>query len=109
VSFSSLADGVLLFAVILGGLGYASGQFFSQRRKGQSDALSVALQEVEALRGRATRLESELQEVHSEIEKLRVANETLRNVVVNAEHIDKAVRTALAENNDVLLRLLVKP
>ena len=108
MNFASIADTILVFAVILGGIGYAAGQFFSQRRRGQSDALSVALQEVEAVRNRASRLEKELFEVHGLITKLQLENETLRGVILDSEGVAKALKGALAENNDVLVRLLVK-
>lgn len=52
----------LLIAIgaILGGMGYATGQFLSSRRKGVADALSTALDEVAAMRLRGDRLHEEM-------------------------------------------------
>lgn len=51
---------IALIGVVLGGLGYAAGVFLSSRRRGVSDALSTALDEVAAMRLRADRLAEEV-------------------------------------------------
>jgi len=81
-------EGILSYAiiagVILGGIGYAIGQFTSQRRKGQNDSFELALKEIEVLRQRSDRQDTEMRALHKEMNALRSENEVLRGLLNGA-------------------------
>src|SRR4030065_486848 len=83
---------ILAAGLILGGIGYALGTFSTSRRKGVGESLRTALDEVEAMKLRADRLENEVADLrkaiddnHKVIEKLRKENEILRSVKVSTD------------------------
>jgi hypothetical protein len=78
---SELVDFVLLFGVVLGGIGYGFGQFLAQKRRAQSDALDTALKEVQAMRLRSDRLEAELEDVRAALTTLESENRVLRDLI----------------------------
>ena len=94
---SGLLNTLLIIGVILGGIGYAVGQFASQRRKGQSDALQVALSEIDALRVRAERQQDELTKLREDVARLHAENVTLREVLSGGTFLAEQIRTLIAE------------
>lgn len=78
---------VLGAGAILGGIGYAVGQFLSSRRKGVSDSLATALNEIAALNTRATRLESLLSDQAAELAAVKQENALLRTLVTGGEPV----------------------
>lgn len=76
--FISLAIGT---ATVLGGIGYAIGQFISARRKGLAESLQTAVAEIAVLNGVVTRLEQELHRQADELARVKAENTTLRSVV----------------------------
>ena len=81
----------------LGGIGYALGQFVSSRRKGISDSLDIALQEVEAIKLRALRYEEELKELRAELDTMRTENKTLRDLLVGGAPFVNTLETSIKE------------
>ncbi len=69
---------------VLGGLGYAAGQFVSSRRKGLQDSLTIALAEITLLNGKLSRLESEMARMGVDLSRLQAENVTLRSVITKA-------------------------
>ena len=88
-----------LFAValIIGGVGYATGQFFSQRSKGRSDALNVAMGEIAALQVRADRQGAELVELQATVVKVKAENESLRSLLTGGTFLAEQIRTLVAD------------
>lgn len=72
---------------ILGGIGYAVGQFLSSRRKGVADSLATALNEITALNQRADRLEEQLTDQSAEVTNLKQENMLLRSLVTGGQPI----------------------
>lgn len=83
--------------VMFGGIGYAVGQFFSQRRKSISDSLSTALDEVAAVSLRADRLEEEMHKQATEMAGLRQENGILRGLVTGNAPLLEALSSAKGE------------
>lgn len=81
---------------LVGGLGYAAGQFVSSRRRALSDSLSTALNEVTAYQNKTNRLESELSEVKTEMQQLRNANQVLQQSIASGVHIAPAIEAAMS-------------
>jgi archaellum component FlaC len=88
---------VLGVGVVLGGIGYAVGQFFSARRKGVSDSLATALNEISALNSRAERLEKLAASQASEMANLKSENALLRNLVTGGQPVIDEVDKRAAE------------
>lgn len=88
---------VLVLGVILGGIGYAVGQFTSQRRKGQSEALTVALGEIDALRVRAERQDREVMALRTDVDRLTVENESFRSLLTDGTFLAEQIRTLVAD------------
>lgn len=84
-SFGPTLNLVVVVGVILAGIGYAVGQFWSQRRRGQSDALQVALDEIQALQVRADRQSREISELRARVAELSAENVTLRSLIRGTE------------------------
>lgn len=97
MTLDSALNIVLVLGVVLGGIGYAMGQFLSQRRKGAGEALSVALQEVSALKIRADRLAYELEQVRTDMRKLHAENQTLRNLLSGGTFLAEQIRVLIQE------------
>ena len=74
---------ILIVGVIVAGIGYAAGQFLTQRRKGASDALGVALDEIAALTVRADRLAADVRDLSAQLTAVRAENQTLRGLIVD--------------------------
>jgi hypothetical protein len=95
---SSDPSGWLSFALgagaLLGGIGYAAGQFVSSRRRALSDSLNTALNELTAMKTRADRLDEEVQVLRAEVEQLRQANALLRQAIATGDHIAPAIEAA---------------
>ena len=98
---------ILVVGIIVGGIGYAIGQFSSQKRRGQSDALDVALKEIEALRVRAERQDAEIKQMHMEITKLRAENESFRALLTGGTFLAEQIRTLIAEEVEQGAHLVV--
>jgi hypothetical protein len=81
VEVTSIIIGV---GTVLGGLGYAAGQFVSSRRKGLQDSLTIALAEITLLNGKLSRLESEMARMGVDLSRLQAENVTLRSVITKA-------------------------
>lgn len=96
---------ILVLGVILGGVGYAFGQFTSQRRRGQSDALDVALKEIDALRVRSERQDRELATMRTEVLRLGAENDSFRTLLVGATPTE-AIRMVVAAEVDRILEIL---
>ena len=88
-----------LFAValIIGGVGYATGQFFSQRSKGRSDALNVAMGEIAALQIRADRQGREITQLTAEVVKVQAENESLRSLLTGGSFLAEQIRVLVAD------------
>lgn len=97
MSTDEIINWVLVVGVIVGGIGYAVGQFTSQKRRGQSDALDIALKEIEALRIRAERQEDDMRKMHLEVTKLRAENESLRSLLTGGTFLAEQLRVLIAE------------
>jgi len=100
-------DTVLTIGIIVGGIAYAIGQIITSRRKGQSDALSIALQEVEAIRIKADRLDRELVAVQAEVHALQKENATLRDLISTRSDLDARLISKLEEALDKQTKRLV--
>ena len=74
---------ILIVGVIVAGIGYAAGQFLTQRRKGAADALGVALDEIAALTVRADRLAADVRDLSAQLTAVRAENQTLRGLIVD--------------------------
>lgn len=92
---------------LLAGIGYAAGQLLSSKKKGQSDALGIALEEVEAIKIRADRLEKELDEVKDAMQDLRKENEVLRSVISSRNDLDGKLVQAIEDSVEKQTRRLV--
>jgi hypothetical protein len=75
---------VIGVGTVLGGMGYAAGQFISSRRRGLQDSLTIALAEITLLNGKLTRLEAEMGRMSADLEKLQTENKILRSVITKA-------------------------
>lgn len=108
----SLLQIVLAIGVIVGGLGYAVGQFMSQRRKGGSDALTTAIEEVQAIRIRTDRLEREVGELQEANLRLASENKTMRELLQGgtflAEQLQNLVRAEIVVATDAILAAMIK-
>jgi hypothetical protein len=93
----TLLSRIFAAAMIIGGIGYAVGQFFSQRAKGSSDALSVAMGEIAALQVRADRQGTELADLGTEVLKLRTENESLRSLLTGGTFLAEQIRVLVAD------------
>lgn len=83
--------------VFVGGVGYAIGTFLQQRRKAASDALGIALQEIDALRVRIDRQADELSELRVTMERVSAENETLRSLLSGGTFLAEQIRTLIAD------------
>lgn len=87
---------------ILGGVGYALGQFISARRKGVADSLATALDEIRIARDRIARLEAEMHHQAEETAALRAENAILRGLVSGAAPILEAIEKARTEMEELI-------
>ena len=94
---SDILSRILAIAMIVGGIGYATGQFFSQRAKGRSDALTVAMGEIAALQVRADRQGAELGELQATVVKVKAENESLRSLLTGGTFLAEQIRTLVAD------------
>lgn len=110
LAFASAGD-IINFAIavgaLLGGIGYAVGQLLSSRKKGQSEALRIAVEEVEAIKIRADRLEKELASVQTEIQELRKENAILRSVISSRGDLETKLVQAIEDSVDRQTKRLV--
>lgn len=81
--------------IILGGVGYAAGQFFSSRRRAVSDSLKTALDEVEANKLRAGRLAEVAAEKSSELAEVKLENQSLRSILVSGGAVSQDIVAAI--------------
>lgn len=88
---------IVYVGVIVGGIAYAFGQIISSRKKGTSDSLGVALQELEVIRGRADRFEKELIAVQAQVHSLEKENNTLRELLISRNDLDSKLISKLEE------------
>ena len=98
---------IMTAAVFIGGIAYALGQVISSRRRGQGEALTIALQEIEAVKVRADRLEKELEATKAEVHELRKENVTLREVLVSRGDLDEQLITKIEDALSKQTRRLV--
>jgi hypothetical protein len=99
---------------VLGGVGYAVGQFMSSRRKGLQESLAVAVSEITVLNGKLQRMETEMHRQADEVALLKAENVTLRSVISGnggfEQMIDekKAELEAFARNEHEKTRALIR-
>lgn len=89
-----------MLGVILGGIGYAAGQFLSQRRKGAGEALAVALDEIKAVQTKADRLTREVEQMRGELTRLEAENRTLRNVLAGGTFLADQIKLVIGQEID---------
>lgn len=94
---AEIASGALAFGAVLGGVGYAVGQFFSSRRKGLADTLATSLSEIDLLSRVVHRLEAEMHIQATELGALKAENATLRSAVGGGEPVIRRMEQAKAE------------
>jgi hypothetical protein len=80
---------ILAAGAVVGGVAYALGQWVSARKRGASDALRIALEEVDAIKLRTDRLEKELHATQAELHEVRKENVTLRGLLVERQEYDE--------------------
>lgn len=80
---------------LMGGIGYAAGQFLSARRRALGDSLETALNELSAMKTRADRLEGEVGELRGKVQRLGEENNVLRSAIASGDHIAPAIENAL--------------
>lgn len=97
MTWASMFSIVLSTGAVLGGIGYAVGQFISARRKGIADSLGTALDEIEVIKARAARLETELFKQAQEMGELKGENATLRSVLGGGSAVIEALTSAKRE------------
>ena len=107
MGFDVALDTIMAVGLVLGGIGYAVGQFTAQRRKGTAEALHVALDEIAALRVRTERQESELMLVKGDLAAVRAENDTLRSLLTGGTFLAEQIRTLLAEEIEKGVRMTV--
>lgn len=83
------------FGALVGGIGYAVGQYFSSRRRGVSDSLKTALDEVEVGKVRGDRLSILLAEKTDELSQAKMENHTLRTTLTSGAAVAPAILEAL--------------
>ena len=105
MAVDGLLNYVLIAGVILAGIGYAFGQFWSARRRGVDDSLDVAMHEIEALRVRDDRRRRELDELRQEVAMLRAENDSFRSVLTGGTFLAEQIRTLIAEEVEKGARL----
>jgi hypothetical protein len=88
---------IIGIGVMVGGISYAVGMIISSRKKGTGDALSIALDEIEVMKGRADRLEKDLVAVQAELHALQKENETLRQLLITRGDLDDKLVAKLDE------------
>jgi hypothetical protein len=88
---------ILGFGVMVGGISYAIGMVISSRKKGTGDALGIAIDEIEVMKGRADRLEKELIAVQGEVHALQKENDVLRQLLVTRSDLDERLITKLED------------
>lgn len=81
VAANEVFNGVLTVGAIVGGVAYALGQLLSSRKRGGNDALRIAIDEVDAIKIRADRLEKEGVVQQGRIHELEKENGLLRSMV----------------------------
>lgn len=106
-AISEYINSALAAGALVAGIAYAIGQFISAKRRGEGDALSVAVQEVEAIKLRADRLEKELIGLQGEMHALRKENESLRSVITTRNDLDQKLIDKLEESVQRQTRRLV--
>jgi nanoRNase/pAp phosphatase (c-di-AMP/oligoRNAs hydrolase) len=87
----------LTAAVLFAGITYATGQFLAGRRKGVTEALETALNEVRAITIRADRLEDEMHRMATEMAEVKQENVILRGLVTGGQPAVDAIDRAKAE------------
>ena len=97
MTLDDLLGRLVAVGIVIGGIGYAVGQFLAQRAKGHSDALNVALKEIEALRVRAERQDAEMRQMHLEMAALRAENESFRSLLTGGTFLAEQIRTLIAD------------
>jgi cell shape-determining protein MreC len=98
---------ILNVGLIVGGIAYAVGQVISSRKRGQSDALALALQEIEVIRGKADRMDKELTVLQAQVHSLEKENATLRQLLVTRNDLDEKLITRVTEAFEKQTRRLV--
>lgn len=98
---------IFTIGLVVAGIAYAVAQFSVARRRGSSDALTVALAEVDAIRVKADRLESEVRELVAAVESLKKENSALRSVLIDRDDFDRKLMEVITENFQKQTRRLV--
>lgn len=88
---------VMTLGLFVGGAAYAVGQIISSRRRGQGEALTIALQEIEAVKVRADRLEREQVALQAQVHALEKENATLRELIVTRDDFDTKLIARIEE------------
>ena len=104
---NDLLNTFLAAGALLGGIAYAIGQLVSSRKRGQSDAMAIAIQEVEAIKLRSDRLEKELVSLQAEMHALRTENATLRELIVTRGDLDEKLVASIEDAVQKQTRRLV--
>jgi hypothetical protein len=107
MDFDQWLQRIIAFGLIIGGVGYGVGQWVSQKGRGHSDALEVALREIEALRVRSERQDQEMKNMHQELAMLRAENESFRSVLTGGTFLAEQIRTLIADEVEKGARTVV--
>jgi hypothetical protein len=99
---------IIGIGVMVGGISYAIGMIISSRKKGTGDALGIAIDEIEVVKGRADRLEKELIAVQAEVHALQKENDILRQLLVTRSDLDERLIAKLEESLGKQTRRLVE-
>jgi hypothetical protein len=93
LTISETFNGLLAAGAVVGGVAYAFGQWISARKRGGSDALHIAVEEVSAIKIRVDRLEIENKGLRDEISTLHRENQTLRGLLTlqSSKYLDEAL------------------
>lgn len=91
---------------MLGGIGYAIGQFFSSRRKGISDSLRTALDEVAAEKLARERLAVLAQEKATDLATAKAEVVTLRNALSSGAKAAPEIIKAINDSMQLVMKVV---
>lgn len=92
---------------LVGGIGYAAGQFVSSRRRALGDSLDTAIAEVHAYKGKTDRLEFEIAEMQEKIHRLEEENIILKNAIATGDHLAPRIAEAISQQAEAAVRKLM--
>lgn len=107
MNLSEIMNSALAVGAILGGVAYALGQWMSARKRGSSDALRIAVEEVNAIKIRVERIEKENIDLHIELASLKKENKLLRDLLTVQDAAQQRVMHKLEDLFNKQTRRLV--